>query len=360
MLYSVSFNQYQRITRVEYMLDPNFDHKPSRDVRRLIASVGMGVALIMILGVAVYSTHAGILPGISHLSPGPASRPAGASNAQVHSLCDTPSHPKGDSNASIHSGGLVRTFFVHLAPSYGEQPQPLVINYHGYNNTAQRTAKQTSMGAEADRAGFILVFPQAVDSPPSWNAGIGAFGPTGDANDVRFTHDLISYFEHNYCVDAHRIYVAGYSLGGGMAYRVACSLSNQIAAFATVEGAFYRIPGGCNPSRPIPLLEIHGQADRLAPYNGNPYMGMAAAQVYLNFWLAQDKCKSTTTVVFQKADVTGIEWPHCAHGVVIQHYRISDGGHTWPGSSPQPSLGYTTQTIDANVVIWNFVSQFRT
>src|SRR5258708_35936941 len=135
MLYSVSFNQYQRITRVEYMLDPNFDHKPSRDVRRLIASVGMGVSLIMILGVAVYSAYAGILPGIRHLSPEPASRPAGASNTQARRLCDTPSHPKGDSNASIISSAVVRNFLVHLPPSYGEQPPPLVINYHGYNNT---------------------------------------------------------------------------------------------------------------------------------------------------------------------------------------------------------------------------------
>jgi polyhydroxybutyrate depolymerase len=56
--------------------------------------------------------------------------------------------------------------------------------------------------------------------------------------------------------------------------------------------------------------------------------------------------------------VTGIEWPACAPGTVVEHYRISDGGHTWPGSSPEPTLGFTTQTIDANVVIWNFFSQF--
>jgi polyhydroxybutyrate depolymerase len=338
------------------MFDSNFDHKPSHRVRRVVALAGIGIALVMILGVIVYSARAGIVPGISHLSTTPGK---GAANSiQAHNLCNTPSHPAGDSNASIRSGGLVRTFIVHLAPSYGNQPQPVVINYHGYDNTAQRTAQHTNMGAEADRAGFILVFPQAVDSPPSWNAGIGALGPTGTADDVQFTRDLISYFEHNYCVDTHRIYVTGYSEGGGMAYRVACALSNQIAAFATVEGAFYRVPGGCNPARPIPLLEIHGQADHLAPYDGNAYLGMAAVQVFLHFWLARDKCSATTTVVFQKADVTGLEWPHCANGVVIEHYRISDGGHTWPGSSPMPALGYTTQTIDANVVIWNFFSQF--
>jgi polyhydroxybutyrate depolymerase len=233
-----------------------------------------------------------------------------------------------------------------------------VINYHGYQNTALRTAQRTKMGVEADRAGFILVFPQGVDNPPSWNAGVGAFGPTGDADDVQFTRDLISYFEHNYCVDVHRIYVTGYSLGGGMAYRIACALSNQIAAFATVAGAFYRIPGGCNPSRPIPVLEIHGQADQYAPYDGNTYMGMAAVQTYLNFWLAHDKCNLSSKVIFQKADVTGLEWSHCANGAVIEHYRISDGGHVWPSSNPTLGIGYNSHAIDASVVIWNFLSQF--
>src|SRR6266566_1105536 len=342
------------------MHNSDFHHKRSNkslNIRRIVGILGILLSLLIILGVGAFSTRAGIISSIPGI-PG-ASRPTSSGFITTKaSACNTPSHQPGDSNLSIHSAGLARTFIVHLAPTYGTQPQPVVINYHGYDNTAQRTAQHTNMGAEADKAGFILVFPQAVDSPPSWNAGIGHLGPTGDADDVQFTRDLISYLEHNYCVDTHRIYVAGYSLGGGMAYRIACTLSDRIAALATVEGAFYHFPGGCNPSRPLPVLEIHGQADQLAPYGGNPSMGMAAVQVYLNVWLAHDHCQSTNKVIYQKADVTGIQWPDCAAGTVVEHYRIRDGGHTWPGSSPIPELGYTTHTIDANVVIWSFFSRF--
>ena len=332
------------------------DHQPSHINRRFVVLVGLGASLVLILGAIVVNAHAGIFPDSRHFSS--TSVAPSINFTRIHNECHTPPQKVGDATLSIHSGGLSRTFIVHLAPSYGNQPQALVINYHGYQNTALRTAQRTNMGVEADRAGFILVFPQGVDNPPSWNAGVGAFGPTGDADDVQFTRDLISYFEHNYCVDAHRIYVTGYSLGGGMAYRIACALSNQIAAFATVAGAFYRIPGGCNPSRPIPVLEIHGQADQFAPYDGNTYMGMAAVQTYLNFWLAHDNCNLSSKVIFQKADVTGLEWSHCANGTVIEHYRISDGGHVWPGSNPTLGIGYNSHTIDASVVIWNFVSQF--
>ena len=334
------------------MHNPNYQRSSNK--RRTIAITGIIIALLLILGVAVYSARAGILP---HSGKPPSDGISITTNQQI-STCSTPPHRAGDTMLSIQSAGLKRTFLVHLAPSYGSQLQPIVINYHGYDNTAQRTAQHTNMGAEADKAGFILVFPQAVDSPPSWDAGIGHYGPTGDADDVQFTRDLISYLENNYCVDTHRIYVTGYSEGGGMVYRLACELSQQVAAFATVEGAFYHVPGGCNPARPVPFLEIHGQADQLAPYGGNPGLGMASVQTILNLWLGLDHCEDTNKVIYQKADVTGIEWPDCAPGTVVEHYRISDGGHTWPGSSPIPSLGFTTQTIDANVVIWNFFSQF--
>jgi polyhydroxybutyrate depolymerase len=107
-------------------------------------------------------------------------------------------------------------------------------------------------------------------------------------------------------VDAHRIYVTGFSLGGGMAYRVACTLSDQVAALATAAGAFYQAPVGCHPSRPLPVLEIHGQADKFAPYNGNPTAKMAAVSTYLKKWFLQDHCSSSSQVIFHQGDVTGI------------------------------------------------------
>jgi len=331
-------------------------NQSSRINRRFVVFIGIGASLVLILGVIVFNARAGTILGMRQSSTN--SVKSASNIAPIHNECRTPLHQIGDETLSIQSGGLTRTFIAHLAPSYGTQPQALVIIYHGYQNTALRTAQRTNMSAEADKAGFVLIFPQGVDNPPAWNAGVGAYGATGDANDVQFTSDLISYFEHNYCVDAHRIYVSGYSLGGGMAYRIACTLSNQIAAIATVAGAFYPIPGGCDASRPIPVLEIHGQADQFAPYDGNAYVGMASVQTYLKFWLAHDQCKPTSKVIFQKADVTALEWSQCAKGTIIQHYRISDGGHVWPDSNPTLGIGYNSHTIDTNVVIWNFLSQF--
>lgn len=334
-------------------------HGHSHRIRRSIGSGGIILSLVIFLGVIFYAYNPQTNSSTKN-THSPTSVAGGTPSAlRAVSTCKTPEHQPGDISESLSSGGLQRTFLVHLAPSYGIQPQPLVINYHGFTQTMARIAQYSNMGAEADKAGFIVVFPQGVDNPSSWNAGIGLNGQTtGSADDVQFTRDLLSYLKKNYCVDAHRIYLTGYSVGGGMAYRVACNLSTQIAAIATVAGAFYHAPGGCNPSRPLPILEIHGQADPYAPYYGDPGSGKAAVSVYLNVWLNFDQCNSTNKVIFQQGDVTGVEWSHCTQGTVVEHYKISDGGHVWPGAAPEPSLGYTTHVIDANVVMWDFLSHF--
>src|SRR5258708_39525809 len=157
------------------MHKPDSHRRSSYDPRRIIGSILMVIALLTLLGTAAYSVHAGILRSAGNTAPKSAS--AGLTRpAQPPITCTTPQHSPGDINGSIPSAGLKRTFLLHLAPSYGRQPQPLVINYHRYSITSATMAHYTDMGAEAEQAGFSLEFPHVVKSPPSWEAEIGAFG----------------------------------------------------------------------------------------------------------------------------------------------------------------------------------------
>jgi len=51
----------------------------------------------------------------------------------------------------------------------------------------------------------------------------------------------------------------------------ACSLSDRIAAVASVTGSMVvtQIPV-CTPQHPVPVMQIHGAADSTVPYNGIP------------------------------------------------------------------------------------------
>lgn len=309
--------------------------------RRLFYTGGIILALFVLLGGITYIAHA-----VQRFSQTTSEHePSQSFPAPIR--CTAPPHSAGESYSTITSAGLRRTFLIHLPPSYGMYQRPLVIGYHGYSWTIQMMKQLTQLDKEADKGGFILALPQGVDSPPSWNAGVGAYGPTGDADDIQFTRDLLNYLETNYCVNPHRVYLTGFSLGGGMVYRLACTLSNQITAIATVSGAYYPF-GGCKPARPLPVLEIHGAADTQAPYTGNPAMHMAAVDDYLDGWLIRDKCSRSPHTFYQQGDVTGIEWTNCATGTEVVHYRVSDGGHAW----------VNTRTLNTEETVWQFFNKF--
>ncbi len=341
------------------MYNHDFHHERAFRTRRLTAWIFIAFSLLIIVGVVFYLLQEGMIPGL-----GGANNPLPGLGPAANGASSCIDQPKSEHSITISSGGQARSFIVHVPPAYAGQPLPLVLNYHGYDNTAAHMAAYTNMGAEADQQNFIVVFPQGVldtanPPKPSWNAGVGDLGPTGTTDDVQFTRDILHYMQKNYCINTQRVYVTGYSIGGSMAYRVACALSSQIAGLATVEGAFYHIPGGCEATRPIPFLEIHSLVDPLAPYYGQG--AKLSVQTILNLWFAIDHCNTNNQkTIFQKDDVTGFEWPDCANGTMIEHYKITDGGHVWAGSAtPEPSLGYTTHTIDANTVIWNFFNQFK-
>jgi polyhydroxybutyrate depolymerase len=75
-------------------------------------------------------------------------------------------------------------------------------------------------------------------------------------DDVEFVRRMIGLLEADLCIDRARLFATGLSNGAFMTSVVACSLADKIAAVAPVAGV--RDPAGCEPSRPVPLLAIHG------------------------------------------------------------------------------------------------------
>ena len=65
------------------------------------------------------------------------------------------------------------------------------------------------------------------------------------------------------------VYATGLSDGGLMDFRLACGMSDRIAAIAPLAP---RLPKDLSehrlPTRPVPLLMVDGTADPLVPYRG--------------------------------------------------------------------------------------------
>jgi polyhydroxybutyrate depolymerase len=235
----------------------------------------------------------------------------------------------------------------------------LVFDIHGHEGTAAQIEAYTQYSVLADQQHFLVVYPQGVIGPDG-KTGWTTYGQNASTvNDVLFFNDLLTALQQQLCIDPHRIYATGISNGGGMTNLLACQMAERITAFAPVASAVYPIPGGCHPWRPVPYLEFHGTSDALVEYNGNTTVHFLPVMQMMQDWASRDSCTNGPTTIFRQGEVTGFQWTNCQGGVMVQHYRIDDGGHTWPGAIPVSALGTTTQTISATTLSWQFFQQYQ-
>ncbi len=179
---------------------------------------------------------------------------------------------------------------------------------------------------------------------------------TGDdseaAKDVTFISDLIDQLSAEYNIDPARIYANGISNGGGMSFLLSCRLSERIAAFGSVAGAYNTPWAACNPSRPVPAIFFHGTGDPIVPYQGGPAGPSGFNFPSIPAWVAEfsqrNGCDASPQDLPASGDVSGVQYKNCLADVVF--YTILGGGHSWPGGGYLPKfiVGNTTQDVDAS------------
>lgn len=264
-------------------------------------------------------------------------------------------------NGSITHDGLTRTYILYVPASYSAgTPAPLVFNFHGYTSNSSEQMMYGDFRPIADTAGFLLVHPMGTldgSGQPYWNSGWG-----GSVDDIGFTAALIDSLALTYSINQERIFSTGMSNGGFMSYTLACELSSRIAAIASVTGAFNSNQfTTCNPSHPMPVMEIHGTADGTVAYNGSA--GIASTTSTLSYWSTFNSCDVSAIMTpvpnINLTDGCTAEhyiYPNGLNGVDVEHYKIIGGGHTWPGAPV--TIGVTNRDIDASVKIWEFFMEY--
>jgi polyhydroxybutyrate depolymerase len=273
------------------------------------------------------------------------------------------------------SGGLMRSYILHIPTGYTGQPTPLVINMHGFLSSASQQEEWSAMDPVADSENFMVAYPNGAGSPSSWNAGACCEFVDTSRDDVAFISAVIDDVGDKSCVAFDRVYATGMSNGGFMAQNLACNLSDRIAAIGPVAGVVGIAPADCTPGRAIPVMEFHGTADPLVPYDGGSPSASLWSVLYPNaapptfesvpdtiaFWRNLDGCDATPQQTFSNGDATCETYSGCQGGAVVTLCTIAGGGHTWPGGSTTalPSfassiVGPMSTSINASSQLWNF------
>ena len=264
--------------------------------------------------------------------------------------------------------GVPRDYIIFLPQNYnGVDKLPLVFNLHGGSLNAQQQLDYSKMNEVADTAGFIVVYPNAVLT--AWSCGIGL--TAGHVNDVGFIDALIDTLANNYSIDEERIYCCGFSLGGFMSQRLACQLSNRIAAIADVAGSIAQdYTTNITTAHPMPVLKFHGTADQIIPYDGkNDY---CSVQQTLTYWANFNQCNLPNTTLLSNIDtldgctVQKIKYTFSQETGEVVHYKVLNGGHSWPGGDTSfftylsvGPIGNTTMDINASELIWDFFKNYN-
>jgi len=262
----------------------------------------------------------------------------------------------GTESKTLEFGGRKRTYLIHPPKGYdGKTPLPLVLVLHGAIQGATNVERMSGMSAKADKEGFLVAYPNGTSwsgLTPTWNAGACCgYAMIHKVDDTGFLRTLIDKLEHDYTIDPKRIFVTGISNGGMMSYRLACELSDKVAAIAPVEGAQ---DVECRPSGAVSVLVLHGTADLLVPYKGGrtpfqigPKRTDTSVSSTVAFWVKQDGC-STTPELEETRRLRIDTYSGCKDGAGMTLYTIKGGHHMWPGTR------LSFNDVSATDIMWSF------
>ena len=253
---------------------------------------------------------------------------------------------------TIVHDGIEREYILYVPNSYdGTSAVPLLLNFHGFGGSASQFINDADMRAEAEANSFILVYPQGscLNGASHWNPCPIDGDNKSTADDIGFVETMISEISSQYNLDMERIYAAGYSNGGMMAYGLANYKSDLIAAVASVSGTMLNCTGPT--SHPMPVVHLHGTSDGVVSYNGSNDWN--SVQSTLDYWTSFNNTISTPTI---NVDTTGgMTIEHYVYGqgdnsVSVEHYKYIGGDHVW--------FNEPYQGQNASNLVWSFMSKY--
>lgn len=294
-----------------------------------------------------------------------------------------------------------RRYLVYAPVNLPQDPVPVVFIFPGYGANAEAAAfyyTQTRFETLADQYGFVVVYGNGLPFLPAGESGgnqmenggyfQGCFlEHSGEGIDVQYVREILDQLDTELNIDRNRIYAAGLSAGGGLAFQLALEAPDLVAAVAVVAGLPFQPTGdwlfNCNPDPSlgdVSIAMLAATADTFISYepggsvqypNGR-YPGMEQTR---DAWLIAMEIFDTPS--FQSfpdivdtdsyephSNITSsyielYKYPSGNLGSEFWYYKAVGAGHWWPNPTQiyadlWDTFGKTNQDIDFADEAWAF------
>ena len=271
-----------------------------------------------------------------------------------------------------------RRFSVYQ-PVQAPDPAAAVIMLHGSRGSGKRIRRASGYGFDllADRDGFIVVYPEGFER--HWNDCLA----TGDdsaqklnVDDVGFMRKLIAFIVDEYHADRDKVFVAGVSNGGQMAYRLALEAPDLVRGVAVIGAGLPTEQSlSCAPSdMAVPVMIVIGTADPINPFDGGevtlggPFGSrgkVRSAQASAQYWVSLAGY-STEPFFHHYPDsdpgddsvAERMVWSAPGQAEIVL-LTVEGGGHTIPGPGLEfpRFLGPVNHDFSSIDEIWRFFSR---
>lgn len=173
------------------------------------------------------------------------------------------------SDSLLIEGHYRKFHFNH--PGKDKKPNLMFVLHGSGGNGKDMMRSVTRLEEKAKGEKLLLVYPDGYQR--YWNECRKAATSTANIENINenaFFNGMINYFSSKYFIDPKKVFAAGTSGGGHMAYKLALTMPEK---FKAVTAIIANLPDTNNMDcigvqRPMPVMVINGTEDAVNPYNG--------------------------------------------------------------------------------------------
>jgi len=215
---------------------------------------------------------------------------------------------------------------------------PVVFVFHGHGG---RMRAMERLGFQEHWPEALIVCPQGLPTatprdPDGERSGWQPVpGAAGD-RDLRFVDAMLVTLRDRYPIDDEQVFATGHSNGGGFTYLLGVQRADTFAAIAP-SAAGSRGRQGAAGARPLPVLHVSGERDRVVPFAGQKQT--------VEMIRTANGCDPEGKPWAEADRLVGTLYPSASGTPVV--WLVHPGGHEYPAAAPALIVRFFKEQIAA-------------